>query len=140
VCRLAGGQLVARMGQPLHEFVRQPLQSICEMLMLAPEELERAVPPTSKEERALAARLPSGGPLPGRLGPLRALGGLAIARPSDCGSAYWARVAAVLQGSLCTVVSALGSPEVQAGLGVDWLTKLGGQSALRSALCAALRS
>jgi len=139
VCRLAGGQLVARMGQPLHEFVRQPLQSICEMLMLAPEELERAVPPTSKEERALAARLPSGGPLPGRLGPLRALGGLAIARPSDCGSAYWARVAAVLQGSLCTVVSALGSPEVQAGLCVDWLTKLGGQSALRSALCAALR-
>jgi len=28
---------------------------------------------------------------------------------------------------------------VQAGLCVDWLTKLGGQSALRSALCAALR-
>ena len=143
VSRLAGGQLVARMGQPLHELVRQPLQHICEMLMLAPEELERAVPPASKEERALGARLPSGGSLPGRLGPLRALGGVVMARPSDCGSAYWARVATVLQGSLCTVVSALGSPEVQAGLSVDWLfhwlVMQGGQSALLSALRAALR-
>lgn len=121
---LAGGQLVDQF--KLLDLLRPALASVSEMLLQTPDALQRSVPPKSQEERALASRLPSGAPL-------ARLGSSSTTRVLT--SAYWSRLVAVMQASLCTALSALGGPAARNGLA---FAAIGGEPALLTALRATL--
>ena len=82
------------------------------------------------------ATLPSGEPLP-RLAPPVAMGPSAAKRALACfETAYWARIVALLQASLRSVLNAMGTPEVHDNASLSDIR----QETLLEALRAALRS
>lgn len=135
VSQLRDGQAVAQLR--LIELLKPALVSLPGMLMQSPEELQRYMPPKSRSERVLAGLLPSGAPLPAYVTSHAALQDvMAAVQAPACGSAYWTRLSASLQGSLCAVLSACSRPEALSSI---TLTDLGGEATLAAALCAALR-
>ena len=110
------------------------VQSVAASLLQASHELQRAMPPTSAQERELATLLPSGTPLP-QMGSRAALK-TAAGSSGVPDTAYRARLSTALQGSLQSSLGGLGLPDVRRGYALSDV----GEETLTIALRAALRS